>query len=560
MRGWLSPFLVGLTGCSLFARAPALAAPRATTLPTLRVTPGDLDVRAVLGDLPARAARLGAGVPSMVRADEATEGDWLGAFVDVPKGVCLLSYARASSTIDDVDMAVFADDGTQLAVDEARDVHPTVLLCGVLPSRVYVAAHVVDGEGFAVVAAQIVPRERAVIVGRALGARGAADEGARPADALPGLDDAVAAHRGTLGGTWETVKRVALAVDARAPTLVAMPVEADACVDAVVVPDADVPALDVEALDGDGRMIARAHDGSGARTLTLCSPLAMAGTLSVRPHTGRGLVAMVLARAHGDVVRDLTVRPEIAWTSATLPLEAARRARDAMLAESGYEPARTSISGSLVLGRRVAVPVDLKGLGAPCARLDVVAGAPLGLVSASAWDDGGALLASDEGASSLALFACARGPVRVELETRGRPGPFAVTVRPERWRDSVLGAHSLAASRLMGRAASGPGRLLEGTRAPVRSTALDAAHEVTWTESVPAGKCARVTVGVEGEGTGVDLRAIDAGDGEELDRGEGALATVVRACARAEARNVRFELRVSAGRVEALAGEQTTAE
>ena len=48
----------------------------------------------------------------MVKAEEATEGDWIGAFVEIPKDTCLLSYARVSSTIEDVDMAIYADDGT----------------------------------------------------------------------------------------------------------------------------------------------------------------------------------------------------------------------------------------------------------------------------------------------------------------------------------------------------------------------------------------------------------------------------------------------------------------
>jgi hypothetical protein len=70
----------------------------------------------------------------------------------------------------------------------------------------------------------------------------------------------------------------------------------------------------------------------------------------------------------------------------------------------------------------------------------------------------------------------------------------------------------------------------------------------------------RVTIGTQGEGLGVELRAIDGADGEEIDRSEAAHAASVRACATADAaRTVRFEARASAGHLEAVIGERTTA-
>jgi hypothetical protein len=397
------------------------------------------------------------------------------------------------------------------------------------------------------------------VVARALGARGAVADGPRPAEAWPGLDDAVRVHRLELGGTWEEFKRVALPVDARLPTYVAFPIDVDQCVDAVIVPDDDVGPLDVEAVDGDGRVVGRARDGAGPRWLTVCSPSTMPGTLAVRPHVGRGLAAIVLARAHGEVAHDLSARPEIAWAAAQQPLSAARHARDTVLAKGGYESPVATTTGNLALGHRVTVPIDLKTLGGACARVDVVAGAPLGLLEASVWDDGGALLASGEASTALALFACSRGPARLELETRGRAGPFVATVRPERWRDAAFVAHPLAASRMLARAAAGPDALLEGKGAPARSVSLDAGHEVSWTESVAPGRCLRVTVGVQGEGTGVDLRASNPADSTDIDRSQAAHAVSVRACAAPDApRSVRFDLHPSAGRVDAVVGEQTS--
>lgn len=552
-------WLAVLPGCALFSHPtpPPPAGP--ATLPAPHVTPGDLDPRTLLGELPARASRLGAGAPSLVTSSEAVDNEWVGAFVDVPKGDCLLGYARGAPSIEDVDVAIYSDEGTQLAVDEGRDVHPTVLLCPPHPDRVYVAAHVVDGEGLVVVGAQLVPKERALVLGRALGARGTVAEGPRPAEAWPGLDDALHVHRVDLGGQWDEFKRVALSVDARLPTYVAFPIDADQCVDAVIVPDDDVGLLDVEAVDADGRVVARAREGGGVRTLTVCSPTAMTGTLAVRPHVGRGLAAIVLARAKGEVAKDLSARPEIAWAASQQPLDTARHAHDTILAKSGYPGPVASTTGTLMLGRRISIPIDVKPLAGACARVDVVAGAPLGLLDASIWDDSGAMLASAEASTSLALFACSRGPVRLELETRGRPGPYVVTVRPERWKDASFQAHPLAASRMLGRAATGPDMLLDGKGTAARAVTLDASHEASWAETIPAGRCLRVTAGVQGDGSGVDLRASNPSDGGDIDRSQSAHAASVRACAASDAaRAVRFDLRASAGRLDAVVGEQTS--
>jgi hypothetical protein len=544
---------LALAGCLGRSTASGGAAP----LPAPRVVAGDLDARSLLGDLPVRATRLGAGAPSLIRSAEAVDNEWVGGFVDVPTQYCLLGYARGASSIEDVDVAVFSEEGTQLAVDEGRDIHPTVVLCPPHPDRVYVAAHVVDGEGLVVVGAQLVPRERALVVARALGARGSLADGPRPAEAWPGLEDAVRLHRQELGGTWEEFKRVALSVDARLPTYVAFPIETDQCVDAIIVPDDDIGLLDVEALDGEGRILGRAREGPGARWLTVCSPATMAGTLSVRPHVGRGLAAVVLARARGEAASDLSARPAIAWAAAQQPVATARHALDTLLAKSGYRSPVATATGTLALGRRVSVPLDIKILGGACARVDVVAGAPLGLLEASVWNDAGELLASGEGSTSLALFACSRSAGRLELETRGRPGPFAVTVRPERWKDAAFAAHPLAASRMLARWAAGGDLPLQARRLPARDLSLDSARELSWTESLAAGRCLRVAVGAQGDGAGLDLRASSPADATDIDRSQAAHAVSVRACAGVDAaRDVRFELRASAGRLDVVIGEQ----
>jgi hypothetical protein len=548
---------LALVACSGLAAPGSPAMPARAPLPAPHVAAGALDARALLGELAARAVRLGAGAPSLVASAQAIDNGWVGGFVDVPRDDCILGYARGASSIDDVDAAIYSEEGTTLAVDEGRDVHPTVLMCAPHPDRVYLAAHVVEGEGLVAVGAQLVPRDRAVIVARALGARGLAGQGSRPADAWPGLDEAVRAHRDELGGAWQEFRRVALTVDARMPTFVSLPIDAQGCVDVVIVPDEDVALLDIEAIDDQGRVVARAKEGGGPRALTVCSPSQVAGTLSVRPHVGRGLAAVVLARAPGDVSRDLAALPDVAWVAPPQPLEKTRSARNALLAKSGYEAPVSTASGTLTVGRRISMPLDLKALAGACGRIDVVAGAPLALVDARVWSDSGALLASADAAASLALFACGGTPAHLELETRGRAGPFAITLRPERWRDPLFEAHPLAASRMLARAATGPDALLDGKEIVTRELALNGERLTSWSETIPAGRCLRATIGAQGDGAGIEVRVFEGSD--EIDRSEAAHAASVKACASPEAaRGVRIEARTSAGHVDAVLGERTS--
>lgn len=540
------------------APRPPLAKPTKAPLGAPRVTVGELESRALFADLPPRASRLGAGPLSVVASGEMGEGERVGAFVDIPSDVCLLAYGRASGSVEDLDIAAFADEGNPVAVDEGPDPRPTLLLCPPHPERVYLAAHVAAGEGLVALGAQLVPAERAAEVARAVGARGGFGEGPRPAEAWPGLDDKVRTRRAALGGTWEEIKRLAIALDARAPGLVTFPVEADACVDLLVVPDETVALLEVEVLDADGRVIARAREGGAERAATVCSPLAFTGSMSIRPHVGRGLAAIVIARGRGGTARDLSARADVAWVAPVQPLEQTRSARNAALAKAGYGAAAATTSGALSIGRRASLPLDL-GAAPACTRVDVVAGAPLALVEANVWDDAGTLVTRAEGPDGATLFACGKGKVRLDLETRGRPGPFSVLSRKERWQDPEFVRHPLAAARMLARSVDGAGMLHEGAPLGVRAATLDGAKLLSWEVQVPAGKCLRASAGAQGEGTGLELRVFDVATSEEIDRSHAATAAAVRACAPANgARPVRVELRATSGKLEVVVGERTS--
>ncbi len=552
-----SSLVVALTATACGSRpppAPVVAQPAPPGTP--HVVVGALQAAPLLADLPARASKLGAGPIAIVASGPMSEGERLGAFVDVPLDACLLAYGRASPSLEDIDLAAFAEEGNPVAVDEGPDPKPTILLCPPHPARVYVAAHAASGEGLCVVAAQLVPRERAVEVGRAVGARGSVAGAPRSPEAWPGLDDLVRQHRAAVGGTWEEQRRVAIAVDTRAVSAVAFTVEEGGCSDALVVPDDDVAVVDVDVLDADGRLVGRAKDGGPARSVTVCSPIALNGSLQVRPHIGRGLVAVVVAKTKAGGERDLLTRPDVAWVAPVQSLDATRAARNALLAKAGYAPPSSSHAGQLLLGRRATVPVEMVG-GGGCTRVDVVAGAPLALVEVAVWDDAGALLGSNDGGGDATVFACGNGKARVDLATRGRPGPYVVLTRAERWKDAAFTAHPLAAGRMLGRAATSPQSVLEGAAGPVRAATVDSGHQTVHNTAIAANACLSVAIGAEGDGTGLEARLFDAATGEEIDRSHGQNAALLRACAGNAARSVRVEVRATAGKLDVVIGERS---
>lgn len=550
--------LLGALAAALVAcgAPPQPAMPKTPELPIPKLVSGSLDARVVLGDMPTRAVKLGAGPGRVVIAGQVIEGERGGGFVELAPDMCLLAYARGSPSVDDLDVAVFAEEGHPLSADERPDAQPTVLLCPPVPKRVYIAVHVPTGQGLVALAAHFVPRARAAEVAQKLGARGRSEGGPKLPEAWPGLEERVRAHRAETGGHWEELKRVALSVDARSTTALSFAIDEGTCVDAFMVPEDEVGPLEVEALDERGRVLGRAKDGGRQRSLTLCSPIAMNGSLALRPHTGSGNVAVILARARGEVARDVATRTSVAWAAATLPLEAARGARERELAKAAYPPAASTESGALVLGRRTTVPLKLP-TQTGCNRIDVVAGAPLALIDASAWQ-GGQLLASSEGVGALTLFVCGRPKVELELETRGRPGPFSVMLRPETWQSAVFAKSPLASARMLGRATSGTFALHEGRAMSVRAVHLDAGARDVVTREVAAGQCLRVAVGAEGQGTGLDLRLFDAKSGDELDRSGADSGANARACAEPNhPREVKLELRATSGALDAVVGERT---
>ena len=518
---------------------------------------GELDATSVLGDLPKKAIALGASLVTLIAGGEMNEGERVGAFVEVPKDMCLLAYARGSSSVEDLDVAAFADEGNPLAIDESSDPKPTVMLCPPHPARVYVTAHDASGEGLVALASHLVPPDKSVAVAREVGAKGASS-GPTAADAWPGLADRVREHHGALGGHWEELRRVALPVDARMPSLIAFPAEEGSCTDVLLVPDDEIALVEAEVLDGEGRVVARAREGGTDRTLTVCSPVAFAGQLSIRPHVGRGLVAVVLAKTKDDAAIEREGTVDVAWMHASEPLAASRDRRDQVLTESGYGHAQVRSNGELLVGRRARLPFETRSFAGGCYRADIVGGAPLALVEAELHDDAGAVVARARGASGATLFGCsgasAGAKLTLDVEAQGRPGPYALLARRERWQDPLFAQHPLAASRMLTALAAGTGAQLGAAAGPVRSYVVDADHVISFDATVAPNTCLRIAAGAEGKGTGLELRLLDpAGEGE-LDRSHARDAVVTRACAQGSPRPIHAELRGSSGSLDAIVG------
>jgi hypothetical protein len=172
-----------------------------------------------------------------------------------------------------------------------------------------------------------------------------------------------------------------------------------------------------------------------------------------------------------------------------------------------------------------------------------------------AWDDAAALVGATEGANGAVLFACGKKKLHVEVEARGRPGPFAIEIRKEPWDHASFQTAPLAASRMLSRFVEGPPWTAPGTASGVRLESLDSSHRATWEESIPVNQCSNVAVGAEGEGTGLELRAVEVGTDDELDRSHGDSSARVGVCG---PRKIRFELSATSGKLTAIVGTRIT--
>lgn len=547
-RASLAVLLAALcAGCPRVQPAPANPPAKAQTL---RVTQDRKDSSRLLRADAARAQAAGASALQIVGADFVSEGDRLGAFVELPDAACVLMLARGSASIGDVDLFAYEDDGSAIAVDESSDARPALLVCPPHPRRVYVTARVVSGAGMLGVGVQEVPPSAVAAVEQAVGTRGRSGGGETGAlDAWPGLEAKLLAHRAGLGGRWEDVRRVTLPVTPRAATRVSVPVEPGRCVDVLVAPSEEVISLEVVAEDPEGRIVARARDRARDRSLLLCSEAPLDLSIAIRPRASHGLVALVASRSAIGASGALDPSERAEYVTEVRELSAARTGLEKALAGKGFAAATTVGTGAAKVGSRTALPVTLP---AGCARLDVVAGKPLADVSAALWDEKGNMLAEARGGSGATLFACGPGgAARVDLSAMGHPGPFAVEMRKDHAAPASLVAHPMAAARLLGRLDAGGEHIAAAAATGAQVIVLDAAGRATLPLDVPPSGCVEVTAALDRGGSGLDLRLADAATNEGVVT-RGRYVVTDRLCAGAGGVKGTAELRLLTGKGDAL--------
>jgi hypothetical protein len=169
------------------------------------------------------------------------------------------------------------------------------------------------------------------------------------------------------------------------------------------------------------------------------------------------------------------------------------------------------------------------------------------------WDANNALVASSMSGEGPTLFACGKGGrARIDIEALNRPGPFAIEMRRERVPNAQLVAHPLAASRLLSALNARGESVTVGVASDVRVLALEPTQLRTFDVPLADGRCGDVVAALDAGGTGIDVRLTDGQSGEEFSLSRGRLLAQSRVCAAGRARTLRGEVRLGAGKADAL--------
>jgi len=492
------------------------------------------------------------GQAEVIAVQGGVVGDRVTRLLEVPEGDCVIAIARATQTVDDLDLFAYGEDGAVLGSDEGADKTPALLVCPPHPRRILLMARIAAGYGFVAIGVERVNVSDAPRAAATYGVHYLPGEIAKRLTVWPGLDETVEAHRRRIGGRWIDVRRVQVPLDARTPTRISASVDADRCLDALVVPSDEVSSLEAVLTGEDGTILGRAESWGRERSLVVCSPLPASVTLELRPRAGIGVAVAAFSRSVEGSEPDIDAETLRLDVFATGSVADERKRHDAAEAALGYSAPRVVASGTLPLGRRLSFPLELPD---GCVRLDWVSGTPLRGVEGWLYGGDGALLASDDGKAPR-LFRC--GPaasVRLDASSLSRPGPFAVELYAEPGTPKLLDKHPLAASRLLARMVSS-GLITQAKQVgAVYELALTPNALAKQELTLPFGRCLDATVAIGPGGSGVELRLVRP-DGTELGSGRGDTATSVHACAvdatAGSAPPVVAELSLSAGSAPAL--------
>lgn len=533
----------GLVACR---PAPVAPAPKPAAPGLLRKSDRSLDPKRIRG-----AESFGNSVLLAVEAGIA--GDRISTLLEVPKQECAVVIARASASVEDLDLLAYGEDGAPLGSDEAADREPSLLICPPHPGRVLIAARIAQGHGIVAVGSErVLPglADKAAQRYRVKPREAGAGERLK---AWPGLDELVVRERQRVGGKFQDLRRVAIALDTSVATTLPATIDAGRCVHALFVPSDDVSHLDVAALDDQGRVLGRAVGSGRQRALVVCSAQTTDISFEVRPHSGRGLAVAALSLSQPgteSAIEGEVIRRDV-FPTGDAKVELARL--EAHLKKLGYGPLKAGPKLELQLGRRSSAVLDL---GVGCTRIDVLGSAPLRGVSARLWSDGGELRAEGSSGSAVTLFGCGAGKVRVDVSAVVAPGPVTLTTQREPDVPAELTRSPLAGSRLVARMLARGVLKRPNAIGKVTELSLSAEQLTNVPVMVPLDRCLDIDVAIAGNAAGVELRAIDVDSGIELESAVGEDAASVRLCAYQRGAqgslNARVELKSISGPAKAL--------
>jgi hypothetical protein len=495
------------------------------------------------------AESFGASVVLAIEAGIA--GDRVSTLLEVPKDSCAVVIARGSASVEDLDLLAYGEDGTPLGSDEAADREPSLLICPPHPGRILLAARIAQGHGIVALGSEP--------VSPALAAKAAERYRVKPREpgdgarlkAWPGLDEMVLRERQRIGGKFQDLRRVAVVLDASAPTIVPASIDAGRCVHGLFIPSDDVSHLDVAALDDQGRVLGRAAGTGRQRALLVCSPVSTEISFEIRPHAGRGLAVAALSRSVAGTESELEgelIRRDV-YPNGTLQAELTRVGEN--LEKLGYKVGRPLVPRlDLQVGRRSGTKLTL---GDGCTRIDVIGGAPLRGVDARLWSDAGQLRAEGSGGGALTLFACGAGKLRLDSSAHVAPGPVAVLLSREPDAPAELSRLPLAGGRLVARMFARGVLKRADAIGKVSELSLSAAQLTSVPVMVPVDRCLDVNVAIEASAPGVELRALDAHSELELDSSVGEGAASARLCGFGRGAQGSLEARVELRTVSASA-------
>ncbi|MEI9950752.1 MAG: hypothetical protein WDO74_17680 [Pseudomonadota bacterium] len=536
----LAALALGGTGCAR-GQSPVNRAPAA---PAFGKAPGNPNTRAWFR--PERESEV-------VAVEAGVAGDRVATLVDLPERSCAVFIARGTDTVADLDLMVYGEDGAELGNDEGADKTPAVLVCPPHPARVYVSARIAAGHGLVALGVERMPPEDAERAASTYHARQRAGEGDARLANWPGLAERIAEHRRRLGGNWTDVRRVAVPLDARISTRLSANIEERRCLHALVLASDELSHIELSAVDQSGHILGRAASLGRDRSLLVCSSLSTPVSFELRPQGGRGVAVLVLSQSDVDSAADFDDALRID-RYASGSLDDARQKNATRLEGLGYPKAKVLKTGTLQPGRLDSAAFALpKG----CARLDILAAAPVRDVSARLWSADDSLIAESDPRAAPVLFACSLGgPVRLDTESLARPGEYSVELRIEPEPAPLLQASPLAASRLLGHMLE-HGLIRSGTQAgKITLHHLTPEHLETEQFLVPFGRCVDFTLALGVGSTGAEVRLVDDESGEELALSRGTNATSARICAidahAGGTIHARAELRVNAGQGDGL--------